>query len=403
MGWRLLLGAICLLISSYSFSCESTRDIYFLHGIASKKSAFGAFEEFVKKTHSDECVHTYFFEYDTGNNKLGIEDFSKSFTKFIDSSNKINTPSKISIVAHSQGGLVFLDWLIHALENKSGPEYEIASHIDSFVSMSTPFYGAAIANIGRKVGAYVFPFLGKRELEQMSFGSLFNYKIFKALTNEELGLREYLSKISYLDIGAVIPQSSFLKKYFDTKNFEGDTAVGVASSNLNSLFIDNNEVLSHLNFSPFYPVNAVHGKFTLLGVKSIARVPKECVQGHCKTPVMQLYENYFGHGNNEINAIERDLSSFRVVIYVQTNSDFSGANLDQVDIPKNIEIDGITFLRRFKKIKKGLYSISFAGAFKNYKTASKSLLEVKLKSKAGNKILKIPVEVAKTSNLDVKL
>lgn len=414
MGWRIFLALAFVfniqIFANENLDCNEAqgREIYFLHGIASKKEAFGSFDSFVKKIHSEqksECVKTFFFEYDTGNNKLGIPDFSKNFSDFLKKNHSLNSNNKISIVTHSQGGLVFLNWLIDTLNgDHSHFDQSVTKSIDSFLSMSTPYYGAAIANIGLKARAYVFPFLGKIELEQMSFGSLFNYKIFKAMTDDQLGLISYLENLNFLDVGAVIPQNSFFKKYFDLKSLEGDTAVGVASSNINGIFIKDDQI-KNLNLTSFYPVNAVHGKFTLLGVKSIARVPKKCVQGECSTPVMQLYKNQFFGESNFIDYIEEDISSFRVVIYLSTSSlqKKEKFDLDEISVPKRVEIDGITYLKRFKQISPSLYSLSFAGAFKDYKTHHSDNLMLKVKSANFSKIVKIPIQVGKTSNLELRI
>lgn len=410
---------LIILLSKQAFACSNQRINIFIHGIASSKSAFGSFGEFLENEYRkiDTCVQNYYYEYDTGNNKKSIQDFSKGLEDFILRHKLDQENNPISVITHSQGGLVFIWWLKESFEKHN--YHSFISNIDSLTTISTPFYGAAIARIGRVVGAYILPILGKIELEQMSFGSLFNYELFKFLTrNEEV--KSFFSRINFLDTGAIIPQNGFIKKYLDTKVLEGDTAVAVSSSNLNTISAkfeknDSWTDLSHyqnLQISAFYPIKAVHGKFTLFGVKSIARVPEKCAKGECDTPLTKLYKHkFFDYSFEQVSDVEdeleKDISSFRVTIYLKSKEK-SFYSLDKKFIPENVSINSVNFARSFKLVNTfpddvKLYSLSFSGAIRDYKINHKSLLKLVVKNSKQKKELWVPIEVNKTSTVELDL
>lgn len=108
---------------------------------------------------------------------LSTYDFAKNFHDHVLSRVKAGTISvndKISLIMHSQGGIVGNIWLNMIRQT----DMVLFSQVDSFITLSTPHWGADMANLGKKLfftlpatwGNPLSP-IGRIELNEMSYGS----------------------------------------------------------------------------------------------------------------------------------------------------------------------------------------------------------------------------------------
>ncbi|MFG1483787.1 hypothetical protein ABMA79_04245 [Halobacteriovorax sp. HFRX-2_2] len=294
----LVLSLLFLLSLNTSATCSTSdsheiHDVVFIHGIASNKGAFGYWADYLKKYHPSECINSHFFEYDTGNNKLNLEDFIQSFDAFMHERFK-ESHSRISIVAHSQGGLITMFWL----RNMYQAQDPIHFRVKNIMTMATPYYGAIIANLGYSLGTFILPILGKKELKNMKIGSK---KVIE--TMEYFKSREFFEMIAdknYVTISATLAPSIF--------DIEGDFAVAPSSSNPN--LVSEDKVSTHYN------IDGVHLRFRLFGTPATTLVSKNCLisPSRCENSSLAIFEKEFlGNQKVKIN-YAKDINTFAVYL-----------------------------------------------------------------------------------------
>lgn len=308
--------------------CESKTHIFLIHGIGGDATTFGSMEEFLNK--KNECYLTSTFIYDTGNNSLSTYDFAEDLDNYISShltENQYSENDKISLVMHSQGGIVGSLWLLK-VKNEKKKAYE---RIDSFITLSTPYWGSSMAKVGTNVlftlpAGVENPFspVGRIELQEMSYGSS---TIHTLESNFQNIFKD--SHIRFLAIGG-------LKSHFNPYVGEDDTTVSVYSSrpdhysytgkvHLNAL----NLVTSRTEFKkeeavPFIPVSATHFPLDIPGV---AKLEASCLTTQCEHPSIG---HIVKHLNGEITGPgpeEFKFRKYRVHVYL----DFGGEVMDDLD------------------------------------------------------------------------
>lgn len=297
----LLLAIFQLSLFAQNDCRQQRHDVVFIHGIASSNGAFGHWEEYLQKFHPDECIKGHFFEYDTGNNKLDINDFIKSFDKFMHEKLSYVGQRKVSIVAHSQGGLITLFWLNQMRLTRDPLAYEV----QNIMTMATPYYGARIANLGYGLGTYILPILGRKELRAMKIGSPLVIQTNELLASEEFS--SFIRQKNFVTISAVLSPTWL---YHD---IEGDIAVAPASSNPNT-----NK--AH-DVSKHYNIFGVHLRFNLFGTPATTRVSKKCLDGprECDNSSLAIFEKEF-LGNQKVNIEEvQNLNTFFVYLKTSAN------------------------------------------------------------------------------------
>ncbi len=306
---KLLILVLAFLGTAQAQECSSKNHIFLIHGIGGSAKTFGVMDKYLAQT--NPCYIGTAFEYDTGNSGLSTHDFAGAFDKFLHqklSQNGFTTNDKISLVMHSQGGLVGSLWLLSIRETRP----EIYSKVDSFITLSTPFYGSKAARLGRKI---LFSRLGlskeenplspmgRTELKEMSYGSstilhlknsfpqLFenNHIRFLAVSGEK--------KVSNADVG------------------EGDTTVSPYSANPNHYAYKISQTgiteQHRLEIVPYTSVIATHFPTTIPG---IARLEDDCLkQAVCDHPSIDLITNHLNGEKNELK--KRDFQKFRLHIY----------------------------------------------------------------------------------------
>ena len=395
-----------LFLTSFAFAqCETKNHIFLIHGIGGSKDTFGELEKILNK--QDACYVARSFEYATGS-ELTPKEFAKDFHHYV---SKLSIPvhDKISLIMHSQGGLVGSLWLANLLQEKSA----VLNQVDAFITLSTPFWGASTAHVGKRLFYSlperidtnpVSPF-GRNELNEMSFGS--------ATIHE---MSQYLEKI-FSNVPHIRPLAiAGMKRVFGPLIGEDDLIVPTYSMRPNRIYLqDNLSLVKELVRSPassfmireeipFLIVPADHIRLTQAGV---ADIPKDCVKdvncGHPSLkPILQQLQG-------KLTQIKQDitLSRFRFTMFVNNAHD---VNFNEKDL--TISVAGINkdlkvpVIERFtpklgnSKLKEGV-AFTFMGKSKSFDT---QFLEVTLKYK--KKILKTytaPVEAGRVTFVDVTL
>lgn len=300
--------------------------IFLVHGIAAGGETFGHMPEALTKhlNNSSEEVVVRNFVYETHNNKNNTEQFAKdlgnSINQYFAENGEINTQDKISIIAHSQGGIVSLIWLYRATigDEQFYPKY--ATHMDSYITLGTPYWGAKIAVFGdnikkmaEKLHKDFMPFFGDQQLEDMSFGSpvIFNFR--KNSINPVF--QEILSKINLrvrpINFGGAATSIKFLTPFAaGLKEYEDDSAVPLPSSHFDFIYASSlktgyapNETLpasefNETHFAPYHVIDALH--VSLLPAvplwAAMANIPKACVQSaDCNHPSFKYILAHLKH------------------------------------------------------------------------------------------------------------
>lgn len=342
----------------------------------------------------DPCFQVQSFEYDTGNSKLSTYDFAQDFHKFISKNIEagvIHSQDKISLIMHSQGGLVGNIWLGQVKQTNP----ELFSQVDGFITLSTPHWGAMIADVGKNF-FYTLPSgmenplspFGKIELNEMSFGS----KTIQDLSSNIPKVFQVRS-VRPLALGGLHSESTTLYGENDAivpiYSSRPDNYVGVYKL---SEAIPEEEIPRDLfkksNNVPFVVVPATHFKLKSPGV---AEIPKECLAS-CNHPSLQIIKNHLQ--GRSIASYEPKLEEFRVSIYLE-DPDVKLQILEA----KNIALKALDQLKGYKgdaKISEGM-AFSFSG-----RTKRQGTLEIKaqLSFKNGLKrMVIIPVEGGRSSIL----
>ena len=384
----------CLLLgsSAWAQSCPSNHHIFLIHGIGGSAKTFGHLESVLNK--SDPCYKTQSFEYDTGNSKLSTYDFAESFNQFVLKNIEagiIHSQDKISLIMHSQGGLVGNIWL-----QKIKDSYpDLFSQVDGFITLSTPHWGAMIADVGKNFFYTLPPSMenpispfGRTELNEMSYGS-------KTIRNLSSSIAKVFQRKSIrpLAIGGIHSESTKLYG-------ENDAVVPLYSSRPDNLVaeyqisegIPEEEIPKDLfrksSNVPFVVVNATHLKLKSPGV---ADIPKECLS-RCNHPSLRLIQDHLI--GRSIASYEPKLEEFRVSIYLESHD----VKL-QILESKNITIEKLDQLKGYvgdAKLNDGL-AFSFSGRTKKEGTQEiKALLSFKNGLKRN---VVIPVEGGRSSIL----
>ena len=316
-----------LSINASALCSTSKHHIVFIHGIASNQGAFGLWDQYLEKYHANECIKSHFFEYETGNNDLSLNDFISSFDQFMRKEEL--SKGKISIVAHSQGGLITLYWLKKIFDENN----LIKDRVNGLMTMATPYFGAKIANLGHSLGTYILPILGKKELKDMKIGSK---KVMEThtLLNDDSFLT-FLSNKKFVSISAVFADNLF--------DIEGDFAVAPYSSNPNTVL--GREVSKH------YDIHGVHLRFNLPRTPATTYVTKSCLKAprDCQNSSLAIFEKEFL--TNEYVRIDeaKDLNTFAIYLNFKDSSRPSGAIfVGSRDILRGLAI-------KFHHIRGGLY------------------------------------------------
>jgi len=324
-----------LILTNIHSVFASKHHIFLIHGIGDNEQGFGSSETVLRRLLNESSDKTKFFlesfEYQTGNDDLTTVDFAKSFSIFFQEYFK-NKPleknDKFSILAHSQGGLVTMNWLYHSFKGDSGfTDFKyIEKHMKTFASAATPYGGTEIITLGLlSLRLRQLLQLGVKELEDMYFPSAMISKIKGMLLGEDPKFLDFLHSLNILNVVGVVhklpPLSSSAGKLQD------DTTVPVTSASMNFYYLKNHkdyypgdkvseDETKFFKNATVVPVNAAH--IGVLFVPGIIKVPSECrVLSNCDHPAFKFYLNHFL--DKKLPKVEEKIRSFVIKLKLEVS------------------------------------------------------------------------------------
>lgn len=294
--------------------------IFTVHGLAGNEATFGSLLPTLKNhlEYADPKyeVVTHTFRYATGRMDADVPQFIESFEKFLDEYfkyNRLAKDDKISIVCHSQGGLVTTLWYAKAIAGTDLRQIEIANQVTTIVTQGTPFWGSGMAHIindklpfeWMRNLVYKFLAIGRLEVRDMSTAS---NRIFDFFRQKAAAKVEYLQSPYMLNIAGVHPTTSMQSKKFNLGlRLESDQVVNVPSARLGFYFYSDSIVkymhnavsetitMNDFNYSQYFShdpeLKLVESIHTTFGKKTqgMAVVPGRCIDSSsCDQPTYAL-------------------------------------------------------------------------------------------------------------------
>lgn len=355
--------------------------IFTVHGLAGNDTTFGSLLPALK-THLEYAdpkheVVTETFRYATGSMDADVPQFIEGFEKFLDAfftHNNLKKEDKISIVCHSQGGLITTLWYAKAISGTDLRQTEIANKVKAIVTQGTPFWGSGMAHIiNDKLPfewmqnlVYKFMAIGKLEVRDMSTASnrIFDFFREKATANVE-----YLQSPYMLNIVGVHPRTSMQSSKFNMGyRLESDQVVNVPSARLGFYYysdsilkyvygtVSETITLNDFNYSQYFShdpklklIETIHTK---VGKTSygMANVPGKCIDASsCDQPTYapvfthlsrceekenscdqsnyqhlrsKLYQSDESYGQTEHSALLSQMRTFQLSVNIQLPKDF---------------------------------------------------------------------------------
>lgn len=223
--------------------------VFTVHGLAGDTTTFGSLLPVVKY-HLEYVdpkyeVVTHTFMYATGKMDADVPQFIESFEMFLDQffrQNRLEKDDKISIVCHSQGGLVTTLWYAKTIAGTDQRQIEIANHVKAIVTEGTPFWGSKMAHIiNDKLPyewmqnlVYKIMAVGKLEVRDMSTASTMIFDFFRTKATVQV---EQLYSPFMLNIAGVNPGRSVQTQRLNVgSRWEADQVVNVPSARLGFYF-----------------------------------------------------------------------------------------------------------------------------------------------------------------------
>ncbi len=306
---KLLFVLFVLTGIAQASDCVSRNHVFLIHGIGGSAKTFGVMDRYLKKT--GPCIVPESFVYATRDAKLSTFDFARTFDDFSKAKLKKNAFSetdRVTLIMHSQGGLIGSIWLLRIRETNPA----LYKQIDSFITLSTPFYGSKIARLGKQIlyslaaenNNPISP-MGKVQLNDMSYGSPTILFIEENFTRIFEG-----NHIRFLSLSG--------EKAISNKDFgEGDTTVSPYSANPNHYSYDFSKDSPvenhHMGIVPYTSVKGTH--IPVLS-KGIAHVGRDClIFKDCHHQGLALIVAHLKGEDTELPA--RQFHKFRIHVYAK--------------------------------------------------------------------------------------
>ncbi len=352
-----IFALIALFISCASSSWAATTPkhyVFLVHGIAAGPSTFGQMKDTLAKEAKTFDPHTDWqfisFAYETGNYDKDVMIFARELGDYISKHFKeaggLNPEDKFSLVMHSQGGLIGFNFLLKSFMNDANFHPELQNHLDAFVTLGTPYWGAKIAIFANRV-LPILSYLripltekfGDEELRDMELTSDFGARMRESLIDP--GFQDALKKIKsqgrFLVFSGVTERLNLLAPFVSGKNrYEDDTAVPIPSSRLDFIYYrdsveKHNKVVDASEFKEtnmvdqdnYIVVNAFHASPfpQKKNFPGIAKVPDRCLNisyRDCDHPTYPiLVQHLFGLQRDP--AFVRALTSFAIDLKINTH------------------------------------------------------------------------------------
>ncbi len=311
------LALLLTVLVTVAAACPAENHIFLIHGIGGSARSFGALGEVLEGR--DPCYRVRTFEYKTGMAGLSAREFSRSFEARVESLKRagaIGPEDKISLIMHSQGGIVGHLWM----NRVRARDPETFAQVDAFITLATPHWGADLANFGHGVVRTLpnrwedLSPLGRGELNEMSFGSatIRDLAAGVPLVFTARGPRP-LAVAGLLGPTAESPR-------------EDDAAVPVYSARPELLRavvpVELSERRGRIPASvfektspvPFVVVRASHVRLWTFGIASI---PRSCLTG-CRHPTLRLILDHLA--GRRIAEAGPELRQYRVTVFVAGDS-----------------------------------------------------------------------------------
>lgn len=341
--------------------------IFTVHGISGNEKTFGDLP-LVLKTHLDRLVPAYDHRilnhvYSTGNDHFNTYSFSHMLGKRIKTTLELNPNplNKISIISHSQGGLISWIWYLKSLEKEEdyAPYYDQAKKVEAFMTLGSPMWGSKLANIANDKGllkkvkqlaeklSLSTPLLGIKELQEMAHGSdtIYRFRIKSIIANQN----NIDVPARVMPVAGVFPNSNDEKVrnlgvfyrtllmwgeriagYNEHHRLESDLAVNLPMARYNFFYSPLKFKGDHLDISDFnifknkkydqlVLVESPHLSWDQKSFYDIAEVPAECLTikdgKTCTHPsypyILNFLSNCTSNGNDcNLNEIHNTLFPF---------------------------------------------------------------------------------------------
>lgn len=327
--------------------------VFLVHGIGATPKTFGPMEEALSREAAgfNQQIDWKFssFTYETGNDTKNVVTFAKELGDFIATKFKENgglyPGDKYSLIMHSQGGLIGLNFLLNSFKENPDFHPELKLHLDAFISLGTPYWGAKIAIFANRMMP-ILSYLkiplsdkwGAEELTDMELGSDFGAQMrFELMSPSNRGVIQAIKqKARFLVFSGVTERLNFLAPLASGKGrYEDDTAVPIPSSRMDFIYysdLDNyHEEVQASDFNQtllvepenYIVVNAFHSSPFPQNkdAPGIAKLPERCrfiSYVDCNHPTYpMLVEHLFGLKRSP--AFVRDLTSFAVELKLNFN------------------------------------------------------------------------------------
>lgn len=374
---KLISLVIILLIStSTAFSYSGSKDaapqkndrlIVWIHGIGSSKSDTGFMKQTLEKhlpsMDRSQNYRVEFFDYETTNPKKTIVDFKENLNAFLTEVNSsLASGTKVSLVAHSQGGLITYLWLNEACAVKA--KHPICRKIDSLTTLGSPLWGSRMASLAYTLKNNFGDILhlaefGKAQLKDLALLSdatferleLFTSsgsKNFRDLFRKQIRLK-VISGYAPLDsrlVGPLFPGHGLV---------EDDMSVPLVSTDPQVIVMKNGVQRKNLMPIQYHTVRSMHmpslksiiSKYLgseqlarLIGIfdySSLTDVHESCLSDdlrNCQTPVVIPLINHILNRPEEQQ--QRNFRSFSVIGKINITQDVMNG-LEELDVVPQIQ------------------------------------------------------------------
>ncbi len=328
---KLALGFILIFFQITAHAADN-HFVFLVHGIASKPESFGMLAEIIGEQHDSLAdgsnLYVEKFQYKTQDDKIDVNKISIELADFIEEKIKsrggIGSHDKISLIAHSQGGLIATRYLLRSAMGDARYHKKYLQNYFSFITLGSPLWGSKVAILGTKlkalarlIGLDILSDFGSTQLAQMQVTSPtideLRYLLIEPFA--QTLMQQLQSQIKFVHFAGMPEPLKFLRPFVTGKNqFEDDTAVPLPSTHLDfSYYVEksdytNKSVINVEDFystkfsteENFYPVSAFHSPILKNGQRlhGIGYFPKNCLQKnykYCPHPVLApLIETLLG-------------------------------------------------------------------------------------------------------------
>jgi hypothetical protein len=242
---RIALITITVLIAllPQAYGQQKSRHIFFwTHGIGGTADQFGSLPLVLKRELNGEVLF-FPYEYETASDLKSVPEFQTGFNNFVNSKlsqiGGLQETDQITIGGYSQGGIIVFKWLLSLSESVAPADQKILSSVHNFITVSTPYWGANIANIGKALKPFFGSWtplsqFGKRQLEDMSIGSEAVFAMAHSLSSNKMieKIQSLTQNIRFLQINGYFLPSTLSSLFPETLILDEDLAVNDYSTPL---------------------------------------------------------------------------------------------------------------------------------------------------------------------------